>query len=215
MIKRGLMAVTAAGFLAACGDPVSDEDLAAPPPPPPAPTAPAITTPVQMSANDFVAQATLSDLFEIETSRLALSRSTNADVKQFAQRMVDEHTRTSASLKAAMATSGQTVNVATQLDEGMRSQLATLTALPATEFDRRYLELQVEGHQRALSLMQRYGSSGDVPALKAFASTNAPTISSHLDQARQLRELHANQGGAQAAATAASAAAATNTPAQQ
>lgn len=68
-------------------------------------------------ADEFVQQASLANLTEIETSKVALERSKNTDVRAFAQKMVDEHTSAGAGLKSAAEAASLGSSVATGLDE--------------------------------------------------------------------------------------------------
>lgn len=47
---------------------------------------------------------------------------------------------------------------------------------------------QVDAHQDALNLLQRYAQDGDVASIKSFAATTAPVVQGHLDQAKVLRD---------------------------
>jgi len=50
------------------------------------------------------------------------------------------------------------------------------------------MDNQVDAHQSALNLMQRYAEDGDVPAIKAFAAATAPAVQKHYDMAKALRD---------------------------
>jgi len=171
--------------LAACGQ-KSDQTDAVAPDANPAATIPTPTD--ETSAPEFVAKAAASDMFEIEAGRIALERSTNAEVKAFAQMMVDGHARTTTDLKAAIAASGLTITPPATLPDDKSSALADLRAVDAAGFDRAYMNGQVDAHQAALNLMSRYAQDGDSPQIKAAAAAMLPTIQSHLDRARTLRD---------------------------
>ncbi len=190
-MKRQLLivgAAIAALTVAACGDKAektSAEQQAATPDANPSATVPSMAN--ETAAPDFVAKASATDMFEIEAGKLAVERSTNAEVKKYAQMMVDMHTAMSADLKSAIAASGQTLAPATALPADLQDKLDDLRAADAKDFDKEYADDMVDVHQAALNTVQRYAEDGDVPALKAFAAAGAPKIQEHLNQAEGLK----------------------------
>jgi putative membrane protein len=137
------------------------------------------------NTSDFVAAAAMSDMFEIESSRMAVGRSQNAGVKAYAQRMIDEHTRSSAELKAA-AQGVEDAVIPTELDERRKGMLDNLRGASPVDFDDRYLDQQSAAHRETLTFMEGYANGGDNPALKAFAAKATPMIRMHLDEAVRL-----------------------------
>ena len=184
-------AAIAALSLAACGQKTETKgaatraEQAATPDANPAAT---IATPAdEASAPVFVEKASASDLFEIEAAKLAQATSKNAEVKKFAADMVAAHTKSTAALKKAIADAGQTtLVVVTVLPADLQAKLDDLKK--AANFDKAYMENQVDAHQSALNLMQRYAQDGDVPAIKAFAASTAPVVQQHFDHAKTLRD---------------------------
>lgn len=151
---------------------------------------PAATVPTpadEASAPDFVAKAAESDMFEIAAAKIALDRSKDPDVKAFAQQMIDAHTQSTADLKAAIAQSGQTLTLPTQIPDNLQAKLTDLQNASADDFNKMYIDGQVDAHQDALNLLQRYAEDGDVPALKTFASTTGGVVQQHFDKAKALQ----------------------------
>lgn len=183
-------AAVAALTLAACGQP-ADESATAPAESVTPDANPAATLPTpadEASAPDFVRLAAQNDMFEIQSSQLALERSKNEEVRAFAQQMIDAHRQTTQDLQTAMSASGGALTAPTTLDEEMAEDLRELRDASAAEFDEEYMEAQVEAYQTALNLMQRYAGDGDMAELQAFAAATAPAIQQHLDKARALHE---------------------------
>ena len=183
-------AAIAALSLAACGQ--SADDNATAPAESVTPDAnPAATLPTpadEASAPDFVRLAAESDMFEIQSSQMAAERAQNADVKAFARMMIEAHNKSTADLKAALQASGQAITPPPQPSEEVAEDLNELREVEAGDFDKEYIDAQVDAHQSALNLMQRYAGDGDVPELQAFAAATAPVIQQHLDQAKALQE---------------------------
>jgi putative membrane protein len=186
-------AAFAALSLAACG-PKADETKGAATPSEQAATPdanPAATVPTpadETKADVFAAKAADSDLFEVEAAKLAAKRSTNAEVKKFAAMMETAHTKSTASLKAAIAASGAAITLPTALSADAQEDLDDLTKADDKDFDKKYADSQVDAHQAALNLLQRYAQDGDTPAIKAFAAATAPTVQEHLNHAEGLKK---------------------------
>jgi putative membrane protein len=147
----------------------------------------ASTTPVpgQSPTDIYVQKAAASDQFEIQSSRIASQKATSADVKTFAQMMVDDHTKSSEKIAAAAKADGA-AQVPTTLDPGHTAQLQNLEKTSGPEFDRLYIDMQVKGHTDALQLHRSYSESGDDAKLKAVATEIVPVVSHHLDEAKRI-----------------------------
>jgi putative membrane protein len=137
------------------------------------------------TAQGFADSAAASDMFEIESSKLANTMAKSADVKSFAQMMITDHTKSSAELKAAAGKATPAVTPAPKLAPDQQASLDSLKSAGAN-FDKTYAQAQVDAHQKTLSLLQGYASAGDSEPLKAFASKTAPVVSQHLEKARTL-----------------------------
>ena len=186
-------ACIAALSLAACGKKAETTEGAATPAEqamtPDANTAATVPTPQnEAAAVDFVPKAAASDMFEVAAAKIAQKRSTNADVKKFAGEMITAHTASTAALKKAIADSGQTITPPAALPSDLQGKLDDLNKADAKDFDKKYVDGQVDAHQSALNLMQRYAEDGDVPAIKAFAATTAPTVQKHFDMAKMMAD---------------------------
>ena len=140
-----------------------------------------------LTATDFVQNAAAGDMFEIASSKLALQRSHNADIKGFAHMMITDHTKTTAGLKAAIAKSGLAISPPADMPADKQAMLQDLQNAPASDFDKKYMDDQVAGHQAALDLMSRYANDGTVPALQEAAKKTGPLVQMHLDKAKALR----------------------------
>lgn len=131
-------------------------------------------------AAEYVAAAGASDLYEIESSRMALEKSENAEIREFAQMMIDNHTSTTEQLTTAAEAAGMTPGAPAMMP--MQQQMIDeLTPLTGADFDRTYLEQQRRAHQMALNLHQNYAASGDTEELREVASSAVPIIEGHIE----------------------------------
>lgn len=196
MYRQMLVVGAAAAALAvsACNPNKADETKGAATPAEQAATPdanPAATIPTpsnEAAAPDFVAKAAASDMYEIQVAKLAQTRATSAEVKKFAGQMIADHTKSTEALKKAIADSGQAITPPAVLPDDLQDKLDDLTKVDAKDFDKNYMDNQVDAHQAALDLLQRYAQDGDVAQIKAFAAATAPTVQGHLDMARKIRD---------------------------
>lgn len=136
-------------------------------------------------AAGFANAAAATDLYEIESAKIAADKATNAEVKSFAQHIRTDHEKSSAELKAAAAQAN--VAVTPRLDAEKQGLLDQLKGASGAQFDRLFVEQQKTAHQKALALLQGYSSGGDNAALKAFAGKTATAVKGHLDHASSIK----------------------------
>jgi putative membrane protein len=149
-----------------------------PPPPPPAEA--------KTTAMPYVMAAGASDQFEIQSSQIALQKSQNADVRKFAQMLIDHHNKTTAATTKAATKAGLTP-MPPMLDPGAQPSITELQNASAADFDRIYLAQQIPAHQAALDLHQSYASGGDKAPLKASARSAVPIVKQHIAAAQKLQ----------------------------
>jgi len=128
-----------------------------------------------LTAADFVKQAANSDLFEIQSSQMALNKTQDNEVRDFAQRMVRDHTQSTEKLKAAAK--GEAVP--TSPDQEHTQMLQRLQQASGSDFTQNYVQMQVAGHQQAVSLFENYAQHGNNADLKQFAQQTLPTLREH------------------------------------
>jgi putative membrane protein len=138
--------------------------------------------------NGFAAAVAASDLFEIESGKLAQERAASADVKAFGKQLVADHTKSTAELKAAAAKASPPVTLMPALDAEKQSMLDQLKAAKGADFDRLFIDQQTKAHQRALNLLQNYGGDGDQDGLRSFASGASKVVQSHLDHLNGIKK---------------------------
>ncbi len=139
-------------------------------------------SPASMAAADFAAAVAASDMYEIESGKLAGDKAISSELKAFGQMLVADHGKSTADLKTAAAQARPAVAVMPALTQEQRTMLDTLRSASGEEFDRTFANQQKQAHEKALSLLQQYSAQGDVEALKAFASKASPVIKAHLDK---------------------------------
>ncbi len=133
----------------------------------------------------YVRMAAASNLFEIQSSQIAMQKSRRPQTRRFAQMLTMHHRQTTQQLNRAARAAGVNVPAPTLLP--MQAQMIRdLRRANPRNFDQLFFQQQVTAHQMALDLHQNYARSGDAPALKRTARAAVPIIQQHLDRARQL-----------------------------
>ena len=142
---------------------------------------------VTPTTGDFVTEAAQSDMFEIRSSKMALS-SADVPTKAFAQKMIDDHTKTTAELKAAVGKGEAHATLPAAMSNSQQAMIAKLNDLHGADFDKQYHTDQVSVHKDAVSLFQRYGKGGADAGLKGWAATTTPALEHHLEMAQNLNK---------------------------
>ena len=189
MRRALILAAAAAATLGGCG---RNADEAAPP---------VAQTPTDLRANEaapvpaggfatsadaYVEQAGAGDAYEISSSRLAMQKTSNADVRAFAQMLAADHARSAAQLIPAAAQARPPIRATPAMTPGQQANLAVLGRANRGAFDRAFLTQQVDAHQQALALVQGYAQNGTMPSLRQHAAQSAPVIQQHLERAQAL-----------------------------
>lgn len=133
---------------------------------------------------DFIEDAAMADLAAIEMARLALTKASSANVKQYAQKMIDDHSR--ARQRIAPLAMSKGVQPPQALDPEHRMKIDRLTRLSGPEFDREYMQMQAEAHRRALDLYQRAGQQSIDKEVQAFARQATPAVQQRYSEATQI-----------------------------
>jgi putative membrane protein len=139
------------------------------------------------TAGGFVTAAATSDMFEIQSAKLAEQKSTDPAVKKFAARMIKDHTASSNKLKALLAKGGINATLLTDLDARRKGMLDNLSKAGPADFDKMYVHQQVDAHDEAVTLLKGFIDHGDNDALKGFAQSILPTVQEHQAMAKQLQ----------------------------
>lgn len=133
----------------------------------------------------FVEKVLESGRAEVELSQLALQKSSTPNVKDFAQRMVDDHSKASLDLKTIAQAKNLTIPL--EMDSDHAKALKKLQNLDGANFDASYIDLMVEDHEKNVSLFAAASGDKKLDAqLQAFAQKTLPTLREHLAHAKAL-----------------------------
>jgi putative membrane protein len=146
-------------------------------------TAAPTAAPAMLNAVDFnfVGQANLGAPFQVESGRIAETRSTSAEIRRYAQLMVTSHIPVVDALNAILRRKNVTPSNPL-LHGAYDAMLLTLNADRGTAFDRNYVNGQVEYQKGNAALFQQESQDGSDPDLRQFARETLPKIEDHLQR---------------------------------
>src|SRR3954468_10196010 len=130
----------------------------------------------------FATEAAHGGLAEVQMGQLALQKATSPQVKEFAQRMVTDHSQANQNLM--QLGKSENLNLPTQLDPKHKSEMDRLSAMSGTAFDAAYMQQMVQDHQKTVADFQKQAQSGVDPSLKSFAQKHLPLLQQHLQMAQ-------------------------------
>jgi putative membrane protein len=117
---------------------------------------------------------------------MALERAANADVKRFAQQMVDDHSKANQELMALASQKGMTLP--NTLPIPAQATLSALSGVTGEEFDKCYVHDQIAAHIQAVGLFEAEAKRGQDPQLKAWAAKTLPALKEHLTTIKKMHE---------------------------
>lgn len=133
---------------------------------------------------EFMEEAASGGMAEVEAAQLAQQRASSQQVKDFASRMITDHTQANKELQ--QIAQQENVTLPTQPTGKDAAATKKLSGLNSTAFDKAYMQDQLSDHQQVVSLFRKEASSGQDPALKAFAQKTLPILQQHLQMAEAL-----------------------------
>jgi len=132
--------------------------------------------------SDFAVMAANAGMTEIEASKLALNTSSNANVKKYAQMIIDEHTAAGAKLSTIAAS--KNISVPTTLSNDSQEKINDLGKKTGKDFDKAYVDMMVSDHKDAVDAFQKENNNTTDGDLKAFTAETIPVLQKHLDEAK-------------------------------
>ena len=141
----------------------------------------------KLSASDekAVKDMAMADMAEVETGKLALSKSQNSEVKAFAQQMVDDHGQALSKVQALAQARG--VTLPTEPDAKHKAMAAKLEKLSGDAFDKAYMAgAGVKDHKDTKSKLTSDAKKIKDADVKALADQHMPVVEQHLKSAEQM-----------------------------
>jgi putative membrane protein len=130
-------------------------------------------------------EAAKGGMAEVQLSTLATTKAQNADVKKFAQQMIQDHTNANAELKQLAGK--KNVTLPTDLDAEHKALKDKLSGLSGAEFDKEYVNAMVADHEKSVNLFKTQADGGTDAEAKAFAAKTLPKLQGHLDMVKGMQ----------------------------
>ncbi len=139
---------------------------------------------------NFVLEAARGGMMEVQLGQIAVKNAQSPQVRDFGQRMIDDHSKANDRLKQVAQT--KNITLPADLDPAHKNEVQKLSALKGPEFDRSYMQLMVSEHKKDVAAFERESRSGKDPEIRQFAAETLPVLQEHL----RLAETIAPQVGA-------------------
>jgi putative membrane protein len=147
-------------------------------------TTPVTSAPARRTDTAFAMEVAQNGIAEIALARLAAKNAQSADVKRFAQRVITDHTKVSNELKQIATSKG--ITLPADMKEEQKATVTRLTALKGAEFDREFMTIMAENHDKSVTTFKEVARDGTDPEIKAFAAKTLPTLEAHQKMAHEI-----------------------------
>lgn len=137
------------------------------------------------TARHFLIMASIGNLQEGSSGKLAVQKATRADVKSFGQMMISDHT--DAERKVLQVVKSRGYQLPAAATDTPPTDL-NLSKASGDDFDRMYIHAMVSGHRSTVMMFENYALTGKDPVVKAFAQQMLPTLKAHLEAVKALDE---------------------------
>ena len=131
--------------------------------------------------NEFMMTAAHSDQNEIQQSKMALAKGVTGMAKDMANKMIADHTKSTADLKAIATKKG--VTLPTDMDAEHKAMAPAMEKLSGKAFEQQYIKQMVADHQKTANTMAAHQQMTKDPALQGFITKTLPVVESHLQMA--------------------------------
>jgi len=125
----------------------------------------------------FVKKAAQGGIAEVKLGEIAVKNGASDSVKQFGQKMIDDHSKANDELK--QIASGKGITLPTDTDAKSKATMAKLEKLHGAAFDAAYIKDMKTDHQHDIAEFRKEARSGHDADIKGFASKVLPVIEGH------------------------------------
>jgi putative membrane protein len=134
---------------------------------------------------DFVNEAAMGSMMEVELGNVAISNASSQRVKDFGQQMVTDHTKAGQELKNLVA--GQNMAVPTALDDDKQKKINDMKQKTGNDFDKDYMDMMVNDHKKDVDKFRKESTDGNDSTIKVWAGNTLPTLEHHLQMAESIQ----------------------------
>lgn len=150
------------------------------------------------SAKDktYLKTAAQSDMAEMKMAQLALQKSSNEDIKNYANQMMTDHQKTTDAAKPVAEKAG--LSMPTDVNAMEKSACSKLEGLSGAQFDRTYVRINVKAHKKLLKEGKAEAASTQNSDMKTLTSMQEPIITEHTQKAEELVKKMGGKSGSPA-----------------
>lgn len=138
------------------------------------------------SDEKFAMEAAVGGMEEVQLGQLAAQKGASDEVRQFGQKMVDDHSKANQDLMQVASGKGWTLPTA--LDAKHQADVQKLSALTGDAFDRAYVKMMVSDHKKDVGEFQKESARGMDADVKSFATRTLPTLQEHLQMIQRIND---------------------------
>jgi putative membrane protein len=133
----------------------------------------------------FAKEAAQGGKAEVEMGRLAVERGARPEVKQFGQRMIDDHSKANNELMQIAAR--KNIQLPKEVSSEQKEMMDKLSKRSGADFDKEYVDAMVEDHEHDVKAFEEQAEEGTDPDIKQFAAKTLPTLKQHLELIRSIK----------------------------
>lgn len=138
---------------------------------------------------EFLAQAVQDSLAEIEMCELALQKTSNEQIKVFAQKMIDDHSQMGREIE--QMASRKNLSLPKNMGSEKSSTIQEMSKLSGADFDKKFMEHNVKDHENDIKVFKHYAGQEQDADIKAIAEKGVGILTQHLDMAKDIhKSLH-------------------------
>jgi len=135
---------------------------------------------------EFAVNAADAGMMEVQAGSLALTKASSPKVKEFAQTMIDDHTKANEELKALAQ--GKNISLPPSLSDKCQKKYNDLMEKSGKDFDKAYADVMVKDHKDVVDMFKKASDDAKDPDLKSWATEKLPALQHHLEMAQALEE---------------------------
>ncbi len=146
----------------------------------------------KMDDKKFAKEAAMGGLMEVELGKVASQKASSDAVKQFGQKMVDDHSKANDELK--QVASQENLTLPTSLDKKHQAMVDKMSAMQGPAFDKAYVKDMVKDHEKDVKEFQNESENGTDPNIKQFATKTLPVLQGHLQSIKDISKTSSASG---------------------
>lgn len=144
------------------------------------------TTPLSKDDSEFVMEAGVGGLMEVQAGQLAQQNAQNQRVKDFGSMMVTDHSKANDELKSYAASHG--ITLPANLPADKQKTLDKLKNMKGSSFDKEYVDMMVDDHKEDVAEFKKQSTNANDAQLKAWTANTVPVLQKHLDSIQAIKK---------------------------